>query len=236
MTIESTNSVVQPSSSEVEASPPLLLSYLPASNGTSGTAGTGSLLTRLLNGLQTKTMTVPDGTDGTGLPTLHEVIPSSFFLTKDGVALRTRKEDGYDLLCGPLIVFALTRGTGRKDFGMIIRGIALDDSLVELILPSVRLHGDAADFARQLADMGIRIVPGKEKKLAEYLDACRELATRRPWFTASPNLGWLPGENLSYLFPGGALGAERLVFQPYQLSRMKDRLAAAGSFEPARIS
>jgi len=127
------------------------------------------------------------------------------------------------------VIQRLTRGATGYDFGLLIAGITLDDRVISLSIPASRLHGDASELARALADRGIRVVPSKEKALISYLDAARSLACQRGWLTAQPRLGWAEGDRAAFVFPEKVVGEQDSVFQPERANRMSESCQASGT-------
>lgn len=157
-------------------------------------------------------------------------VPHPFLLTPEGVWEGSGRDDKKDpkLVCGPLIVLSLTRGQSDTDFGLVIRAASLTGRVIERTIPSARLHGDPSELARLLEDVGVRIVPGQEKKLALYLDGSRLMAARRRWRTAMPRLGWIDGERLAYMMPDAGLGAADAVYQPERANRVVESAVSQG--------
>lgn len=193
---------------------------------TSEIGGTNPILTRLVASLAIVS------NPGTQETTVREsdYLPVPFTLSVGGLN-RNQDDEKVETICGPLIVGRLTRGANGYDFGLQIVGETLDGKIVELSIPATRLHGDPAELARTLADRGIRVVPGKEKHLAAYLDAARTIAANRPWLTAQSRLGWSDGNIAAYVLPERVLGQAHSVFQPERANRMSDACVICGTLE-----
>jgi putative DNA primase/helicase len=155
-------------------------------------------------------------------------VPFPYALHSHGISLQ--KDDSHpENISGPLIVTCLTKGTTGHDYGLQIAAEALDGHLVQINIPATQLHGDPAELARVLADVGVRVVPKQEKSLVAYLDAARANAAKRKWVTAQPRLGWADGDPMAYIFPEVVLGAGDGVFQPERANRMADCCTVKGT-------
>lgn len=190
------------------------------------TIETAPVLTRLLAGLDINHHGVSNGTK----VHIQDYIPSPFLLGDDGIS-REKDDNVPEQICGPLVIQRLTRGATGYEFGLLITGITLDDRVISLSIPAVRLHGDPAELARMLADRGIRVVPGREKQLVSYLDAARSLARRRGWLTAQLRLGWAEGDRAAFVFPERVVGEQDSVFQPERANRMSESCKVSGTLE-----
>lgn len=193
------------------------------SSGTVETDGPNTVLKRLLAVPSSQGNEAPGETVD-----IQDYVPFPFVLGEDGIS--REKDDGLpEQICGPLLIYRLTRGATGQDFGFQIKGITLDNRAISLSVPASRLHGDPAELAKVMADRGIRIVPGKEKQVIAFLDVARAPACRRPWLIAQPRLGWADGNSAAFVFPECVVGEMHSVFQPDRVNRMAESCEVAGS-------
>ena len=169
------------------------------------------------------------------LPWHGVMIPSGFELSLSGVAdVRAGKQgepDKLEPIAGCVWLVGLTTGTAG-DWGRLLRFQDHDDRVKELAIPAARLHEDPAILARELATLGLRIIPGKERRLVAYL-ASFDPQER---IQSAPRLGWMDRTDggLSFVFPDrvlSAAGNEQVVYQPERYSPTATTVHAAGSLE-----
>jgi hypothetical protein len=162
-----------------------------------------------------------------------DFVPWPYTLTIGGISRQapenSRNAGKTDPIAGPLIVRRMTRGSNGNDYGLQIVAQTLDGKIINAAIPATRLHGDPAELARLLADRGVRILPGREKDLATYLDACRDLATKRPWMTTVAKPGWVDGDQMAFVLPDAVLGIADAIYQPAQASHMAESCDTAGA-------
>ncbi|WP_442782287.1 DUF927 domain-containing protein [Collimonas fungivorans] len=197
-------------------------------SATDGTDGTNPVFVSLCGGSGVQNTT---GTDGT--VSELDFVPWPYSLTIGGISRQapenSRNAGKTDPIAGPLIVRRMTRGSNGNDYGLQIVAQTLDGKIIDVAIPATRLHGDPAELARMLADRGVRILPGREKDLAAYLDACRNLATKRPWMTAVAKPGWVDGDQMAFVLPDAVLGMADAIYQPAQASHMVESCDTAGA-------
>lgn len=122
--------------------------------------------------------------------------------------------DKREAVCGALWVVGLTTGTAG-DWGRLVAFLDHDERPRQLAIPAARLHEDPAILARELANMGLAIVPGKERRMVAYLASYKPEA-RIP---SAPRLGWMDRRDggLAFVFPDRVQTAEgnaQVVYQP----------------------
>ena len=163
-----------------------------------------------------------------GIPT--KSAPNGWKLTSHMVFEEKEKESGADFLpvCGPLWVIGRTNGT-HGEWGLVLAFHDHDGCKKSLAIPATRLHEDACILARELATIGLHIIPGKEKRLLAYLSSWeinnRILSARR--------LGWMENKNgeLSFVWPNSVMarnGNKEVVFQPDRYSPTVKTVHASG--------
>lgn len=122
--------------------------------------------------------------------------------------------DKREAVCGALWVVGLTTGTAG-DWGRLVAFVDHDGHARQLAIPAARLHEDPAILARELANMGLSIIPGKERRMVAYLASYKPEA-RIP---SAPRLGWMDRRDggLAFVFPDRVQTAEgnaQVVYQP----------------------
>lgn len=148
-------------------------------------------------------------------------LPSGWTLGSSGVCeLKTGKEgeEKEEPVCGPLWVEGLTT-SAQGDWGRLLAFLDHDQRRRELAIPAARLHEDPAILARELANLGLAILPGKERRMLAYL-ASFHPSSRIP---SAPRLGWMDRKDgaMAFVFPDRVLtasGNERVVYQPERYS------------------
>jgi len=159
--------------------------------------------------------------------------PEGWKLTSNAVfEVKEKKEDiDYLPLCGPLWVVGLTNGA-HGEWGMVLAFLDRDGCAHRLAIPASRLHEDSTILARELASLGLRTVPGREKRLVAYV-AMWEVEAR---ILSAKRLGWLedPAGALSFVMPDRVIagdGTREVVFQPDRYSPTVRTVHAAGSLD-----
>jgi len=137
--------------------------------------------------------------------------------------------DKRESVCGPLWVVGLTTGTDG-DWGRLVAFVDHDGRARQLAIPAARLHEDPAILARELANMGLAIIPGKERRMVAYLASYKPDA-RIP---SAPRLGWMDRRDggLAFVFPDRVLTAEgnaQVVYQPERYSPTASTVHASGT-------
>ena len=158
-------------------------------------------------------------------------VPDGWTLTRRMVFEINPKSETTERLpvCGPLWVIGRTHGT-HGDWGLVLVFRDHDAHEQRLSIPAARLHEDAGILARELATLGLSIVPGKEKRLLAYL-ASWEVRTR---ILSAKRLGWLddPDGALSFVMPDRVIakdGQRQVVFQPDRYSPTVRSVHARGT-------
>ncbi|MCP5306970.1 MAG: DUF927 domain-containing protein [Chromatiaceae bacterium] len=160
-----------------------------------------------------------------------EFIPKGFRLCLDGVY--TDRDDP-ELICGPCWIAALSRTKQGEEWGLEIRWIDQDGKQRQLNVPGAVLFERASSLPGLLYSMGLKVVPGMEKRLITYLGSfdLPESFRRR----AVSRLGWTEAPDGSPLFVlpqtviGDGLG-EPVVFQPEEHSPTVRSMTTRGSLK-----
>lgn len=137
-------------------------------------------------------------------------------------------------VCGVLYVTGLTTGTAG-DWGRMLVFHDHDGTRKSLAIPAARLHEDPAILARELANAGLRIIPGKERRLVAYLASF----TPENRIQSAPRLGWMERTDggLAFIFPDrvlSAAGHDAVVYQPERYSPTIGTVHPSGTLESWR--
>jgi len=162
-------------------------------------------------------------------------IPQGWHLSTAGVfEVRPGKEgepDKLEPVCGVLFVTGLTTGPAG-DWGRMLAFQDHDGNNKTLAIPAARLHEEPTILARELANAGMRIIPGKERRLVAYLASFQ--TTNR--IQSAPRLGWMDRTDgkLAFVFPDRVLsadGSESVVYQPDRYSPTTGTVHQSGTLE-----
>lgn len=129
----------------------------------------------------------------------------------------------------PLWVHACTR-TNTDLWGVSIRFYDLDWKEKTHAFPRDRLHEQGGVLGRELASLGLPIVPGKEKWVSRFLVLQEQWIKQR--IRAATRLGWFDSKDSPAVFvlPAMVLGQlrEEIVYQPDQAMHLADTLHSQG--------
>ena len=92
-------------------------------------------------------------------------VPDGFVVSADGVC-EMGKNGKTEIISASIWVISLTKGGGG--WGRIFKFFDHDGSVVELSIPASKLH-EGSSLIGELANAGLRIIPGKERRLMTYL-------------------------------------------------------------------
>jgi len=164
--------------------------------------------------------------DGIKAPQGWELSAAGVFEVRPG---KDGEPDKREAIAGPLWVVGLTTGTAG-DWGRLLAFTDHDGCSRQLAIPAARVHEDPAILARELANMGLRIIPGRERRMVAYL-ASYAPENRIP---SAPRLGWMDRRDggLAFVFPDRVLmagGHETVVYQPERYSPTAATLHAGGT-------
>ncbi len=161
-------------------------------------------------------------------------LPPGWMLGPSGVCeLKTGKEgeEKEEPVCGPLWVEGLTT-SAQGDWGRLLAFLDHDKRRRQLAIPAARLHEDPTILARELANLGLAIIPGKERRMLAYLASFAPKA-RIP---SAPRLGWMDRKDggMAFVFPDRVLtaaGNERVVYQPERYSPTLTTVHGSGNLQ-----
>lgn len=130
----------------------------------------------------------------------------------------------------PCGVIAHCRDGAREHWGAFLRWVDRDGEIHENAFPAGRFHEMGGALPMELANAGLPIVPGMERKLLQYLGSGHPVTRYR----AATMLGWQDGLS-AFVLPKETLGAasndERVVYQPDQYSPSTVSVHTRGTLE-----
>lgn len=171
-------------------------------------------------------------TPATGAEKLDFPPVSGYRITSTGVSWIPDNPDKPDVLIThkPCGVVAHCRDGAKQHWGALLRWFDRDDVKHELAVPAGRFHEQGGALPAELANAGLPIVPGKERKLLEYFGNCHPVIRHR----AATMLGWQDGLS-AFVLPKETLGEtasrERVVYQPDQYSPTLATVYPRGALE-----
>ena len=130
---------------------------------------------------------------------------------------------------GPIWVSALSRQANGTGWGRIVKWIDGDQRLHERSIPAARLHEVGPQLAQELANEGLEISHGQERRLSQYLaDFHPEKRC-----TSVDRLGWIDTTDgsLDYVLPQGSVANGQIVYQPERYSPTVSTMKSAGDLE-----
>lgn len=166
-------------------------------------------------------------------------IPAGFTCREKGVFL-VKTEIGKDgeeresyvqITMTPCWIEAMSRDGQHENWGRLVCWQDADGQRHEEAIPAKMFHGTGGELVQHLADRGLLVVAGMERKLIEYLskfipDARLRSATRTGW-QAGDAIFVTPSETITI---GQTDGEERIVFQPENGRVNTDCFGQRGSF------
>lgn len=161
--------------------------------------------------------------DGPPWSRVQSFIHSSYELTDEGVTfIRETKDNRFEeFIAGPCWVHALTRSSQGTEWGYEIGWIDQDGQEQRMAFPARKLSEPRSPLAADLASLGLKVIPGKERKLMAYLASFNLPPEFR--LRSVSQLGWMGEETAGPLFvlPDGTVSLqndEDVVFQPEEHS------------------
>jgi len=171
---------------------------------------------------------IPHGSDREPWDEVKDYLPKGNILSRPGVYLD--KSDPV-LISGPCWVSSLTRSQDGNDWGNVIHWIDQDGKHRHSAFPMSRLHDRGCSLATDLASLGLKVIPGKNRQLMEYL-AGFELPKDFRLQSVS-KLGWLFNSDGSmvYVLPDDLISFENtedIIFQPEEHSPTANTMTTRG--------
>jgi len=152
--------------------------------------------------------------------------PSGYTCSENGVAIDDSDKEPEILTHKPVWVSALSRDGACENWGRLVHWVDHDGHEHERALPASMFHANGNDLAQDLASNGLPIVPGKERRLLQYLAAF----TTKARLTAAPATGW-HGE--AFVLPNQTINEPadtRIIYQSPEY-RTTDCIKASGTLE-----
>jgi len=112
--------------------------------------------------------------------------PSGYLCTSSGVSIEDNDKGPEPLTHKPIYIAALSRDGSRENWGRLVHWKDADGGEHERAIPAQLFHANGNELAQELAAAGLPIIPGKERKLLQYLAAF----TPDKRLTAAPATGW----------------------------------------------
>lgn len=177
--------------------------------------------------------TLPAADQAAGLPWEGTVLPEGYALDTGGV--HELKGEERKKIAGPIWVTAKTRSGYSTEWGIVANWIDHDGKLHTRAFPAHRLYEQRSTIPQELADGGLAIVSGQERRLIAYL-AAFETDDRRE---AVNRVGWLDkAERLVFVLPAGddtrVIGQacdDELIFQPERNLPSIESMHSSGTHE-----
>ncbi len=170
---------------------------------------------------------------GPGGPETDEFMPvPGYLITPDGVFELPANINKPDIRltlasCG---VIAHCRDGLQQNWGAFVRWADRDGVIHEAAFPVGRFHDESVKLCVDLANLGLPIMPSKEKQLLRYF-ASSDPKTR---YRAAIQTGWQDHEAV-FVLPtktiGGSVNGELVVYQPERFFSSSQGVCTAGSFE-----
>jgi uncharacterized protein (DUF927 family) len=146
-----------------------------------------------------------------------------------------QSKPGIRLTLTPCGVLAHCRDGTQQNWGAYLRWVDRDTTIHEAPFPVGRFHEAGGTLPVDLANAGLPIMPGMEKRLLRYLAKGNPAAR----FRAAIQTGWQDGTSV-FVLPnetfGGTNDPERVVYQPDRYSPTSQSVRASGSFEEWKIT
>jgi putative DNA primase/helicase len=131
-------------------------------------------------------------------------LPEGYSLDEVGVLDTEGK-----LIAGPVWVTALASNEEKTRWSVVVCWLDHDGEQQEWAIPSERFHDSGRGVAKELATKGLRVTPGQEGKLLQYLTAFTPLD--RSLFASK--VGWLEAKAIYVLPNDRVYGAETAGYQ-----------------------
>lgn len=185
--------------------------------------------------------TGPDRSDRSTSATEAEIVDfppvAGYRITSAGVVLVPDNPDKPEVLIThrPCGVVAHCRDGARVNWGAFLCWMDRDGGIHKNAVPLGRFHEQGGALPMELANAGLPIVPGMEKKLLQYFANCHPVTRHR----AATMLGWQDGLS-AFVLPketlGETSGHELVVYQPDRYSPSADSVRTVGSLDGWQLS
>jgi len=156
-------------------------------------------------------------------------IPQGYRLDSDG--LFREKENNEDRISGPVWVSARTRDPQGGEWGVFVEWIDPDGMGRKRAFPRDLLHDKrGVPLVQALSAGGLEVIPGCEGALVKYLGSFDVPYRLR----AVAQLGWLSGEELTFVLPDRVIDVGKgqvIVYQPERHSPTTKTMRQSGTLE-----
>jgi putative DNA primase/helicase len=172
---------------------------------------------------------LPDGNPSEHPQWSGRFVPHAYRLTPAGVLKLSSEKPSGEKICGPIFPIAETAAPAGGNAGLVLEVESRDKIIFTLPIPRERLHEDAPLLARDLAHFNFSIIPGKEKELLKYLEACGSRDRR----TAVTQTGWAASKDpdrMVYVLPNTAT-EPGYHFQPERYNPSSASVTVAGTVQ-----
>jgi len=152
--------------------------------------------------------------------------PLGYSCGKSGVFVEHEDKDPERLTHRPVWVSALSRDGSRDNWGKLVQWVDHDGQQHERAMPAAMFHAAGNELAQEMATAGLPIVPGKERRLLQYLAAF----TPDTRLTAATATGW---HGKSFIMPGKTINEsdnERIIYQSNEYTAA-DCMGEAGTLD-----
>jgi len=167
---------------------------------------------------------------------IEEYLPNDYEICKDGVILirETQRTSTREFISGPCWISALTRSSKGREWGVVVHWIDQDENEQTMAFPARKLTDPRSPLAGDLASLGLKIVPGKERKLMTFLGSMNLPPGLRR--RSASQLGWSDADDGGHVFvlPNRTVGLaaeDKVVFQPEEHSPTTRTMYPSGSLE-----
>ncbi len=165
-----------------------------------------------------------------GRPWAGCIVPSGYSLDKSGVSVLdpAMEKDPERLTRAPCWVSALSRSSkGGLNWGRLVHWFDADGVEHSRAIPASYFHSQSTDLACMLANEGLPVITGKEKKLIAYLSSFNPSAR----LISAPATGWKDG---CFVLPDQSINepeGERVVYQPEESDAAGVAIHGKGTLE-----
>ncbi|WP_022947144.1 DUF927 domain-containing protein [Methylohalobius crimeensis] len=157
--------------------------------------------------------------------------PDGWQCTDRGVAYSVEGKDDktewVKIAHKPVWVDALSRDGKKESWGRLVVWLDHDNHRHEMAMSANLLHSSGNEMAQLLSVGGLPIVPGKERKLLQYLAS---FATKKR-LTSATVTGW---NGRAFVLPSGTINnpvGEKIIYQPPDIQTAADAFGSKGSID-----
>jgi len=151
-------------------------------------------------------------------------VPYGYTCCPSGVSVDRDDKEPEQITHKPVWVSALSRDGSCDNWGRLVQWADADSNPHTRAMPAAMFHANGNELAQEMATLGLPIVPGKERKLLQYLAAF----TPDTRLTAATVTGWL-GD--AFVMPDKTINEpdnERIIYQSNEY-RATDCMGSSGT-------